>query len=453
MRFSLSRNIVVSFLSLVAMLMFSASCGSKIENDGNVVFTQVPVNEVEEVAIESGSFRYAPSMKIALAEMGESMEVMEVLTPDFYSARSPEISFDGLQIVFSGQLNEGDVWQIWTMDIKSRAYAQVTQCDMNCTDPTWLPGERIAFSKLVKENDLEEHHALFTIGDDGCCEQRITFQPHNDLNASVMHDGRILASSQQVYPEAGSVKYLAMRPDGTKAELFYLADDASQISKAEEDGYGKVLFAKSGVLNSVSFSRPLHTKSIIQEAGSIQSVFPIENRKILVSIKKPGKRSFGLALIGNKDSNEGAFYFNEAEYHAIEPVVIHQRPIPRNLPTRVNTEKETGYFVCMDANESEMAPAAEAGEASKIQVLGLNNMIGETEVAEDGSFYLELKADQPVRFQTLNDSGDVLRGPSSWMWVRPNERRGCVGCHEDRELTPENVVPLAIEKAPVAMIK
>jgi hypothetical protein len=107
----------------------------------------------------------------------------------------------------------------------------------------------------------------------------------------------------------------------------------------------------------------------------------------------------------------------------------------------------------MDANESEMAPAAEAGEASKIQVLGLNNMIGETEVAEDGSFYLELKADQPVRFQTLNDSGDVLRGPSSWMWVRPNERRGCVGCHEDRELTPENVVPLAIEKAPVAMIK
>jgi hypothetical protein len=80
-------------------------------------------------------------------------------------------------------------------------------------------------------------------------------------------------------------------------------------------------------------------------------------------------------------------------------------------------------------------------------------MIGETEVAEDGSFYLELKADQPVRFQTLNDSGDVLRGPSSWMWVRPNERRGCVGCHEDRELTPENVVPLAIEKAPVAMIK
>ena len=83
----------------------------------------------------------------------------------------------------------------------------------------------------------------------------------------------------------------------------------------------------------------------------------------------------------------------------------------------------------------------------------MNDMIGETEIAEDGSFYLELTADQPVRFQTVNESGEIVRGPSAWLWVRPNERRGCVGCHANRELAPENVVPKAIEKAPVAMIK
>jgi hypothetical protein len=35
------------------------------------------------------------------------------------------------------------------------------------------------------------------------------------------------------------------------------------------------------------------------------------------------------------------------------------------------------------------------------------------------------------------------------MWLRPNERRGCVGCHEDHELVPDNRVPLSVKKPPV----
>jgi hypothetical protein len=37
------------------------------------------------------------------------------------------------------------------------------------------------------------------------------------------------------------------------------------------------------------------------------------------------------------------------------------------------------------------------------------------------------------------------------MWLRPNERRGCVGCHEDPELVPANRVPLAVKKNPVGV--
>jgi len=50
---------------------------------------------------------------------------------------------------------------------------------------------------------------------------------------------------------------------------------------------------------------------------------------------------------------------------------------------------------------------------------------------------------------TFNDDDQVVSGPSDWLWVRPFERRGCVGCHEDSELAPENIVPLAINKWPV----
>jgi hypothetical protein len=91
-------------------------------------------------------------------------------------------------------------------------------------------------------------------------------------------------------------------------------------------------------------------------------------------------------------------------------------------------------------------------KTASVRVLGLNAVLGETPVADDGSFYLEITADQPIRFQSLDKNGELIRVPSSWMWVRPNERRGCVGCHEDRETAPRNVVPKAIESEPFALV-
>jgi hypothetical protein len=426
-----------------------------LAEQGKVVFTQIPVEFANIEEISTGNYRYAAGMGIAVAEMSNSLEEHEILTSDFFSARAPEISFDGKLLVFSAQKTEGDVWQIWTMGLESRKTNQVTESETNCTDPAWLPDERIVFSKQINENGIT-HHALYTIGMDGCCEQRISFHPHEDLNANVLHDGRILISSQQVYPEPGIIKYLAMRPDGTKAELFYQSDKNHQLGKANEDEAGHVLFTESGVLNSIKFNRPLHSGNVIQEAsvGIVHSIFPISGETILASVKKPDGQTFGLANIGESQKDKGAFYYSHPEYHAVEPLIIKERPLSRKLPTRVNTELETGYFLCMDADQSELVvDNVEAGTTAKVRVLGLDDTLGEVEVSEDGSFYLELKADQPVRFQSLNDAGEVLRGPSSWMWVRPNERRGCVGCHEDREIAPENVVPKAVEKAPFAMIK
>ena len=84
-------------------------------------------------------------------------------------------------------------------------------------------------------------------------------------------------------------------------------------------------------------------------------------------------------------------------------------------------------------------------------MFGLNEVWGDVPIEEDGSFYIEITADTPVRLRTISENGQVVRGPSSWIWVRPNERRGCVGCHEARGLTAENQVPLAINKPPVSL--
>jgi hypothetical protein len=88
-------------------------------------------------------------------------------------------------------------------------------------------------------------------------------------------------------------------------------------------------------------------------------------------------------------------------------------------------------------------------KATRIEVLGLNSSYGIVEVEEDGSFYLKAMADTPIRIQTLDESGKVINGPGAWIWLRPNERRGCIGCHEDPELAPENNAPMSVRKDPV----
>jgi hypothetical protein len=81
--------------------------------------------------------------------------------------------------------------------------------------------------------------------------------------------------------------------------------------------------------------------------------------------------------------------------------------------------------------------------------LGIDTTYGVVEVEKDGSFQLKVLADTPFRIRTLDEKGNIVNGPCSWLWLRPNERRGCVGCHEDPELAPENRVSLATKKPPV----
>ena len=77
--------------------------------------------------------------------------------------------------------------------------------------------------------------------------------------------------------------------------------------------------------------------------------------------------------------------------------------------------------------------------------------MGIVEAAKDRSFYLKVKADTPFRFRVLDEKGNPVNESCDWIWLRPNERRGCVGCHEDQELAPENRIPLAVKISPVAV--
>ena len=207
----------------------------------------------------------------------------------------------------------------------------------------------------------------------------------------------------------------------------------------------------SDQLIMISYNRPLHTRQIIHESRSkqIHSLFPQSSETLILSARTGADDNFGLY---SYDLNNGKIkntIFSDNEYHAIEPQLVENKIIPKELPSIVNLQDSTGLMICLNVHQSNLKiddPNIVKSETKIIQILGIDKVLDEITPEKDGSFYIELDSDIPVRFQSLNEDREILRGPSSWVWLRPGERRGCVGCHENPEIAPDNRVPLAIGK-------
>ena len=148
----------------------------------------------------------------------------------------------------------------------------------------------------------------------------------------------------------------------------------------------------------------------------------------------------------------GKAIYNNAEYDVLEAVEAGKHERPKKLPSEVDMGVKTGLLMCQDINVSDMQSSGNTAsfpKSSRIEIVGIDSTLGSVDVEEDGSFYLKVMADKPFQIQTVDKDGKVLHGPSDWIWLRPNERRGCVGCHEDPEMVPGNRVPLSVKKSPV----
>ncbi|NOZ03846.1 MAG: hypothetical protein GXO92_04450 [FCB group bacterium] len=430
---------------------------------GMLVFCQVPGDMTDMNYRTGGDWRYPSRARIVAVDPENPTGTFKVLTDEFYSARAPEISYDGKRLLFSGQRRKGEPWQIWEMDLEDLQVRQVTSGLEGSTDPAYLPDGRIVFSGLKTDRTVGAGHILYTCTLDGSDTKPITFHPHSDFASTVLQEGRLLTISRQLYPAPGAAMLMVLRPDGTKAELFYEnREDGWPSSRVRETDDGQMIFVESdrnhpfgGEVVAISRNRPLHSKIVLtaEIEGEFHSAFPLPSGKLVVSYRKPGVDRFALFEFDPVKKRLGRLIYSDPEYHALEPVMVAERPRPKKLPSIVNEQKTTGSLLCLNSDLSDLPADNHPSSAKKVQVSGIGDSWGEAPVAEDGSFYVEIKADTPVRFRTVNEEGRVIRGPSAWIWVRPGERRGCIGCHEDPELAPENRVPLAVNKPPVALSK
>jgi hypothetical protein len=454
------RKYTVVFLFFSVILLTACDRRSM---EGMLIITVGKATNESPDYISGKSWRYLSHTGLMAIDPDEPGKLPESLSAGFFSACSPEVSYDGTHLLFAAQKGQDDPWQIWEMDLGNLKTRQVTNFSDNSIDPAYLPGDRIVFSRYSQNDSLKAGHTLFTCNLDGTDIRRITFNPHAYFASTVLKDGRILTIGRQIFPEKDDPFLMVLRPDGTKAELFYKGDNGSELfSRGWETENGKIVFIEaaapgsvSGNIISINYNRPLHTGfDLTNSTGGYRSVFPLKKGNLLVSYRPDDKGSYKLFEFDAEKMAIGSQIFASEDGDILEAVEVTVHERPRKLPSEVDLGVKTGLLLCQNINVTGMM-SPETGfsfpHADRIEIMGIDSSLGVIQVEEDGSVYLKVAADMPFRIKTLNKDGYTVNGPGSWYWLRPNERRGCIGCHEDNEMVPANRYASAVSKDPVSV--
>ncbi|QIA07700.1 HzsA-related protein [Draconibacterium halophilum] len=437
----------IAILLCSAAAIFLSGC-SGTSMKGAILITEIP----QELELDYSPW-HVPQLEGARIVAVQPGGKTKILSVDFYAAITPTVSHDGKNMLFAAKEQAGDNWQIWEMKLSSGKTRQLTLGETDCTNPTYLPINRFAFTKQLSSAKIKDCNQVFTANLDGSNLQQITFSPQTFAALTVLKDGRFLAMEKQIYPKEGEQNLMVMRPDGTKLELFYKSENGKYVqSKVIENSNDKMLFversgSKSNII-SLSYGMPLHSHKILSEGieGEFLSVSNGEEENALVVYRKSEDENFGLFTFDTAKSLVEEIYQSKG-YNVIEATKVKVMQRPRNLPSAVKLEEPSGLLLCQDVNFSGHVETNN-DRAQKIEFLGVDTSLGVISVEEDGSFYVKIEADLPFRIQTLSADNEVINGPGSWYYIRPNERRACVGCHTGPAISPFNRQPLSVRKDP-----
>jgi hypothetical protein len=453
---------------------------------GDLLVVQVPVSAGDD----TGPGCPDGCRIVQVTEDGSEIE----LASGFVSVCDPTVSFDGKQIMFAGKHRRGDRWQIWRIDNQNGQPIQVTRGEGDHWAPLWVgslfhlndikPTPRIAYLSAVPDQiDVRTGAlvtALFSADLDGGRPWQITHNLHSDEEPAVMANGRIIYSSwRQAGTDSGRFVQLAVNIDGTDLMAYSGPSSGHQrMSAPGNDGrVYSILTTAPGWLDGgdlvyVRERRPLHSETILcrAEGGSYHSPCPTSDGGLIASFRPDdGERRYTLYRIDPASGQRLAMLYEKPGYHCIDTQELSPHPRVKGRSSVVNMEQETGVFFCLSthiSDHSEIQGLARAGRFKRVRVIeGLpahrlqatpvtsQQVLGEVDLASDGSFHIEVPAQVPLRFELLNDSGEVSAQQHTWTWVMPREWRGCIGCHEDREMVAPNRLAEATVKPAVKLLR
>ena len=277
-----------------------------------------------------------------------------------------------------------------------------------------------------------------------------------------------------------------------------------RMNQAQSLGDGRIVATSSGGLVVVGPGTAEERLVPHDRKYAVTSPFPIDGKRVIAAATRrqfrigdrtidAGTEEFrklkkGPELFQSAVNIDLGLYFIDLDSGAMEPLYndpefaeFEARPLvartpPRRAPDVPNTVRQ-GYTAKLFAASVfhsrhervrtrgkllrviEGQPFVSRHESQKSAVVSSENrwknhggtharVLGTVPLAADGSFFIEAPADRLLQLQVLDSDRQVLGNQTFWMYARPGETRGCVGCHEPADSsTPSASVSLAVQRA------
>ena len=345
---------------------------------------------------------------------------------------------------------------------------------------------------------------LYSCRLDGTGLRRLTLNLSDDLDPLLMDDGRVLLASWRrrdlQHGYAGRWSLFGVNTDGADYALYSAGGGAHSVGMPCETADGLVVYVEAGGetwdgagrLAAVTTRRPMHSYQPIAADANYVYHSPARATGGAVLVSRRPANGTGSHALGRLDPHSGAFepIWDDPAWHDVHARRLGPRRVPDGRSSVVNEKYPTGKLYCLNAYQMEPALHGQlaAGEIRQVRVLegvawpagakggldaaqrrayagaltgpgasrdnlaglAVRRVLGVAPVHEDGSFQIEVPADVAIELQTLDANGMALRS-CGWIWAKHREPRGCIGCHEDPELTPENRFVLAVQQPAVQL--
>jgi hypothetical protein len=369
------------------------------------------------------------------------------LVPGFHASADPDVSFDARRLVFAGRRTLQDHWQIFEMALPGGAPRAITSAPQDCRQPIY---QSRVFSLDIPEPWYQvayvSNGSLHSIKLDGTLHQQLTFTPSRDADPLILPDGRMIYSSTI----AGRSQLMGVNLDGTDYALFL---PGSALRSPAVLGDSTAVFVEGqGTLATVNLERPLHTRRPIPGGPGLYSTpSALPNGELLVSWRPTPAGPSSLYRLHPTTGRRTLLLtggITQAKF-------IAPRIEPAGRGSVVDEAVNSAKLYCLSVFTTDAPSLVNPRQARRVRLLtgpaAKPRQLGEADLEQDGSFHLEMAPNQPLKVQILSLSGTVLR-TSGWFFVRNKEQRGCIGCHEDPELAPENREAQAVIKKAVRLV-
>jgi len=382
---------------------------------------------------------------------------------------------------------------------------QLTSGPKNDCEPLYLPSGDIAFTSDRSEHFVmcggDRHVAnLFTMRGDGSNLRQLSFNVFNDFNPSLLPDGRILYSRWEYNERSVTSLHnpFTIHPDGTMMAPYYgnatIRPNVVMFPRpvpgsrkimalftahhGQTHGAVGLIDPRRGIdgpapLAVLTPQVPISGEKVDPSwHGWFSDPMPLSETTWLCSytptVRPWVERSWAL-YVADRHGNL-ALVYRDPEISCAEPVPLVPRPRPVELAAAAADEdRADGEATLVVADVAIGLLGVPRGTAAWLRVLEdvprkgvhqggvictsgtqtytIKRVLGMVPIESDGSAHFVVPANRNVYFEVLDRNQREIQRMRSVVCLKPGERRGCIGCHEPRNMAPPAVVSAGRNKA------